>query len=356
LNRTVIVFFLLECCLSPPLLGANLLSTEEVVRGATDRIQEHRTTEVTLVLVDEFGSPIEGGTPVEIVQKEHEFLFGCNLFPLGQFGNEWLNDSYAYQWGTVFNYATLPFYWWQFEADGSSPHEDLIRSRIEWCQRYGFAMKGHPLAWNFLDPPWLPTNPSEAMALQMRRIGEVLEKYRSEIRYWDVVNEPTEFDRKDLPEGTRILTSAIHEMGVRNYLREAFRIAQKTAPECFHLVNDFVYQATYAEQIVSQLIDEASKPLYDGIGIQAHQHTGAWEPKKIWRSASSMLTFRKPIHFTETTFVSGERGWDLERNLPGFDWVTTPEDEARQARGGRAVLHDRLQPPLGRVHHLVGFD
>ncbi|MCA9424663.1 MAG: endo-1,4-beta-xylanase [Candidatus Omnitrophica bacterium] len=304
--------------------AANLLSSEEVIRGATDRIQKYRTTEVTLALVDNNGDPIPEGTPVEIEQVEHEFLFGCNLYPLGQFGDRWKNESYAHHWADLFNYATLPFYWW---AD----NPERNRERIAWCQRYGIEMKGHPLAWNYQDPVWLPDNPSGAMDLQMKRIDEVLSQFGEDIPYWDVVNEPTKFDREDLPEGRRILTRAIHEMGRTNYLRRAFETARKAKPDGYFLVNDFVYEASYAEEVVAQLVDDSSKPLYDGIGIQAHQHTGAWEPRKIWLICEQYAHFPKPIHFTETTFVSGDRGWDLEKNIPGFDWTTTPEGEARQA-------------------------
>lgn len=312
-------------------LAANLLSTDEIIRGATDRIRDYRTAEVSLILKDESGIPIPEGTPVEIEQIEHEFLFGCNLFPLGQFNDEQLNESYDKHWRGLFNYATLPFYWWEFNRDGSSKNPAVLRSRIDWCQKHGIPMKGHPLAWNYMDPPWLPNDTTEAMRLQMERIERVLKEHANEVRYWDVVNEATIFDREDLPEGPRILTRAIHEVGTRDYIRDAFRIANETAPGCFFLINDFVYEATYAEQVVAQLVDGASRPLYDGIGIQAHQHTGAWEPKKIWMICEQYAHFKKPIHFTETTFVSGDRGWDLEKNIPGYDWVSTPEGEARQA-------------------------
>ncbi len=312
-------------------MGANLLSTDEIIGDATERIREHRTTEVSLVLMDENGDPFPAGRPVEIEQVRHDFLFGCNLFPVGQFGNEDMNASYEKQWRDLFNFATLPFYWWEFNKDGPSKSPTIFKSRIDWCQLHGIPMKGHPLAWNYRDPPWLPKDPTEAMRLQMERIQKILKEYGDEIQYWDVVNEPTEFNREDLPEGPRTLTRAIHEMGLRIYIREAFRIANDTAPECFLVINDYVYSATYAEQVVAQLVDEGSEPLYDGIGIQAHQHTGAWEPLKIWYICEQFAHCKKPIHFTETTFVSGDRGWDLEKTIPGFNWTSTPEDEARQA-------------------------
>ena len=68
------------------------------------------------------------------------------------------------------------------------------------------------------------------------------------------------------------------------------------------------------------------------IGIQSHQHRGAWPVNKIWNVCELYAKFGRPIHFTETTFLSGEEGWELKRGKPDFKWETTPDGESRQAR------------------------
>jgi hypothetical protein len=64
--------------------------------------------------------------------------------------------------------------------------------------------------------------------------------------------------------------------------------------------------------------------LYDVIGIQSHMHGGYWGAQRAWEVCEQFSKFKKPLHFTETTVVSG----------PGSDkgWLTTPEGEENQAR------------------------
>ena len=43
--------------------------------------------------------------------------------------------------------------------------------------------------------------------------------------------------------------------------------------------------------------------------------------------------YGKPLHFTETTFISGELGWDRQtyrrKTDPKWEWATTPEGDGR---------------------------
>jgi hypothetical protein len=70
-------------------------------------------------------------------------------------------------------------------------------------------------------------------------------------------------------------------------------------------------------------VDETGKAMYDVIGIQSHMHGGYWGAARAWDSCERFVKFGKPLHFTETTVVSGPKA--------GQEWVTTPEGEKRQA-------------------------
>ena len=52
-----------------------------------------------------------------------------------------------------------------------------------------------------------------------------------------------------------------------------------------------------------------------------------WPTRKIWEVCQRFSRFGVPLHFTETTILSGKRGW--QRPQP---WDSTPEGEAFQAR------------------------
>jgi hypothetical protein len=75
--------------------------------------------------------------------------------------------------------------------------------------------------------------------------------------------------------------------------------------------------------VISKLVDDSGQPLYNVIGIQSHMHGGYWGAQKAWEVCERFAKFGKPLHFTETTVVSGPR------NSSG--WNTTPDGEKRQA-------------------------
>ena len=150
---------------------------------------------------------------------------------------------------------------------------------------------------------------------------------------WDVVNEATHYGRPGPRERAPILTKAIRDMGVGPYLRKAFASARKGNPDTTLLINDYRTDMGYAAKVLDELTDDANKPLYDVIGIQSHQHGGAWPTKQIWEVCERFAKYGKPLHFTETTFVSGKPGWELKKRSkdPNFKWESTPEGEKRQA-------------------------
>jgi endo-1,4-beta-xylanase len=58
-------------------------------------------------------------------------------------------------------------------------------------------------------------------------------------------------------------------------------------------------------------------------------HRGAWSNTKIWTICQDYAKFGVPLHFTETTLLSGANGWNLTAN--GKSWPSTVEGEKRQA-------------------------
>jgi hypothetical protein len=50
----------------------------------------------------------------------------------------------------------------------------------------------------------------------------------------------------------------------------------------------------------------------------------------VWDVCERFARFGVPLHFTETTIISGRRGWELTRKIK--EWPSTEEGEAFQAR------------------------
>jgi len=307
------------------------LSDEEILGQADARIEQCRKGDITLRLIGPAGEPIPTGRQVRIEQTGHAFLFGCNIFKLGRCKTPEDNAAYERQFAELLNYATLPFYWWSYEKEQGKPDYANTDRIIRWCREHKVTTKGHPLAWNYVDPKWLPGDPAAVMELQLKRIGECVRRFADGISFWDVVNEATQYDRQEVLKQAPKLSEAIRRIGVGEYVRSAFAAARKANPNATLIINDYRVDEDYARKVIDELVDKADKPLYDVIGIQSHQHGGAWPVRKVWDVCERYARYGKPLHFTETTFLSGELGWELPRSRPGFKWVSTPNGEKRQA-------------------------
>jgi len=309
-------------------------SRDRILGRADARIDRHRKGNAVLRVSGPDDKPLAGGLAVEIEQKRHKFLFGCNIFKL--YKCRTANDNAAYEkyFDELLNFATLPFYWWSYERQQGKPDDERTDQVVRWCKDHNFTTKGHPLAWNYVDPRWLADDPQAAMKAQLRRIGRCVRRFKNDIDIWDVVNEATHYDREHVKKQAPILTEAISKMGVDNYIREAFEVARKANPGATLLINDYKTDRDYEEKVISELLDKRGKPLYDVVGIQSHMHGGRWTAQKTWDVCERFAKFGKPLHFTEATLVSGEQGWDLpkKRRDPNFRWVSTDQGEQRQAR------------------------
>jgi endo-1,4-beta-xylanase len=315
----LLLFFLTLAFTSP--VSSQELSAVEIIEQAPERIRQHRTAELVVNVVDGKAQPVDGAR-VEVRQTRHKFLFGCNIFGWGQ-PNEEDKAQYRDQFAALLNFATLPFYWGGFERQKGQPRYAEIDLVAAWCREHGITTKGHPLVWNHAagTPRWLPDDPEEVVALSEARVEEIVSRYKGRNDIWDVVNEATDPFRAG-PDFTGPMTEAWKAAGQIPFATKAFHIAREANPEATLLINDYRTDPAY-ERVIEQLVDEEGKPLYDVIGIQSHMHGGAWPTERIWEVCERFSRFGVPLHFTETTIVSGPRTED--------GWETTPEGEQKQA-------------------------
>jgi GH35 family endo-1,4-beta-xylanase/type 1 glutamine amidotransferase len=303
-----------------PLAGVSddVLLLEE----APARIERHRRGPLTIRVVDDAGHPVSGAR-VTLRQRRHEFLFGCNIFMHGRFNGPADEETYRTRFADLFNFATLPFYWGAYEPVRSEPEHDSREAVARWCRERGIETKGHPLVWNHPSsvPPWLPAESAAIRELSEARTRDCVARFRGLIDRWDVVNEAV--DPWRFGEGNR-MTAAMQELGVVDWTVRSFLAAREANPGAFLLINDYRADAEY-EKLIETLVHEG-KPVYDAIGIQSHMHDGAWSPSRTWEACDRLARFGAPLHFTETTIVSGPRS-------AGRRWEpSTPEGEAVQAR------------------------
>jgi endo-1,4-beta-xylanase len=325
-------------------------SDPAVVRRIDAGIEANRMGWATLRFVDEAGKPASNVT-VSIEQTRHQFLFGVNLFMLGEFPTAEENRKYEEMLASLFNYATAPFYWKALEPEPGKvrftkdspkvyrrPPPDLA---VEFAERTGIVLKGHPLVWDSIKwayPEWSPKDPVEQDRLLRRRIEQIAARYRDRFHVWDVVNEV--FNRK----------YALSHPMPEDFVYRSFQTAAKAFPV------DAQLTLNEANSVWTDFQDETS-PFYlliqnlrlrgarvDTIGMQMHFfNEDGWKrtlagqtmrPSEYFRVLDRYADFRLPIHITEITIPSlpaGEQGEaaqaEMARNLYRL-WFSHPAVEA----------------------------
>ena len=307
-------------------------------------IESHRTASATLTISGPDGAPL-AGQDVGIEQTRHEFLFGTAAFDLvpftsGQYEGQDQESAgqRAEKLAALFNAATLPFYWARFEPRRGSPMTEQLKNAARWCLDHGLSLKGHPLCWHTLTADWLLSMDNPAiLRAQTARIQRDVADFRGLIDMWDVINEAVimpVFEKYD-----NGITRLCRQMGRLPLIRAVFDAARAENPSATLLINDFDISPAYDILVESCL--EAGIQI-DAIGIQSHMHQGYWGVEKTLRVLDPFTRFNLPIHFTETTLLSGKLMPPEIVDLNDYqikDWPTTPEGEERQAE--EAVQHYR---------------
>ncbi|MCS6831162.1 MAG: endo-1,4-beta-xylanase [Armatimonadota bacterium] len=292
------------------------MNAQDLLATADSRIEKVRKADATIRVVDRQGKPVTAAQ-IEVQQTRHAFLFGCNIFPLFNYQGE-QHEKYASQFAALLNYATLAFYWGAYEPERGRKGRELQERIARWCQQRGIATKGHPLVWHEVFPRWAPNEVDEVKPLLRERVKEIVSQFKGLIDRWDVVNEATVSTRFNNGVGNWAKRD-----GAAAMVTECLQWAREANPKATLLYNDYNISPAF-EQLVEELIRR--KAPFDAIGIQSHMHGGEWPLERAWQVCETYSRFGKPLHFTETTVLSGEHGY--ERPLP---WPTTPEGEARQA-------------------------
>lgn len=289
-------------------------------------IQENRTAEITLEVVAEDGRPLSN-QPVEVEQTRHRFLFGCNAYRLFRIEDPELQQAYEERFADLLNFATFPFYWGSYEPEPGEPQTDSRHEMARWCRSHHIRPKGHPLCWHEVPAPWLEDAPVDEVAdRQMQRIEREVSEFAGEIDTWDVLNEgvvmPTE-KWSGTPVGR-----LCGEIGAVELIKRCFERARAANPDATLLLNDYIVTEKYAD-LIERCLDAGVE--IDVIGIQSHQHAGYWGAEKAWEVCERFAGFDLPLHFTETTLLSGHLKTDDDWKNRDEDWPSTPEGEARQA-------------------------
>lgn len=259
---------------------------EAVVVAATGpAIDRHRKAPAVIQVVDGQGRPMPA-TRVRVVQKSHEFLFGCNIYGFDRGRSPEEVAAYKERFAGLFNYATLGFYWRSYEPRRGEPRYEATDKVVAWCQERGIRMKGHPILWGNRSgvPTWSQGQP--APDLQRQRVFDILGRYQGRIGFHEVVNEPS------------------HELDVP--IDGPYRWAREADPKAYLIINDYQVLGDGAPAFF-RLLQKANADgvPYEGIGIQAHEPRMTRFPlERVQAVLDRYATLGKELHITEFTPTS----------------------------------------------------
>ena len=313
---------------------------------ASDPSLRHRTVEGTVTVLGSDGTPL-AGAEVTVAQRRHAFglgNIGFDLIPLANgetsldptevetFGGASVDqlEHLADLWLGVFNTATLPFYWGRFEPVRGRPDTERLRRTAQWFADRGVSVKGHPLVWHTVTAPWLVDLPvREVEQVQRERIRRDVAGFAGLIDTWDAINEAVimpVFDKE-----ANGITRLCWDIGRIATVRLAFDEARAANPSATLLLNDFDMSTAY-ECLIEGVL--AAGIQVDVLGLQSHMHQGYWGEEKTLAVLDRFSRYGLPIHFTESTLLSGDLMPPEIEDLNDYqvtDWPSTPEGEARQA-------------------------
>ena len=322
---------------------------------------------------------------VKVEQISHEFIFGAHIFNFDQLGSDEANKKYKELYGTLFNSATIPFYWQAFEPEEgklrfeaeykdsaefwnnvAEPKNEAHWRRpatdpiVEFCEEKGIRLHGHTLIWGsprWQYPRWLLAKLPKKYLVQMltdtrcgtnimsktaeeiaemipefadelnsqmeKRIRTIAEHYGERLQSWDIVNEST----TDFREGRHIPNSkickSIYGLMPGDYTYNSFRIAQEVFPKSVKLnINDYILDQCYPDQ-VNDLTQRGCK--IDIMGAQAHM----FDPQTCLDIADGKSDFHSPNEERETLKRLSQAGLPL--HLSEITITAPNNDERGQA-------------------------
>jgi len=288
-------------------------------------IDKNRKAEATVML-----KGVPAGTEVKVEQLTHDFFFGANIFNFNQLGTRARNDRYKELFGTLFNSATVPFYWKTFEMQPNRlrfreeywdtedywNNVDSPKTQPHWrrpapdpivayLERRDVRIHGHNMIWGntrWQRPDWLfdqlCPETEKAAILQLgglkafaklspakmaeiapqyakilkaqfqKRVIGLADHYGGRIQSWDVVNESAHDYHGEVVTGDAYYNHSVYEVMPGDYIYNAFKTAAAHLPDKVKInINDYANDLNYANQ-VKDLIAHGCK--IDIMGSQMH--------------------------------------------------------------------------------------
>jgi endo-1,4-beta-xylanase len=278
---------------------------DRYIAMANAGIEQYRKTEAVIVFHDESGKAL-AGTPVQIRQLRHDFLFGGIIFDLVWSNVKHDEKKWKERFAGLFNYGILLFNWSGYEPTSGALARNYFRPLVNWCLKEGITVMGHTLVWtnHYGVPGWVKAYPPEkSEKLLLARVKREINDFKGSINYWIVVNESIHCRTWENTAKPDYSWESISD--VADYVDKALHAARSANPQAHLILNDFGQIARKNERdrfcdLVAELKRRGS-PL-DGLGLQAHEPKDEWfAPEKVRATLDRLAAFGYALHITEFT-------------------------------------------------------
>jgi endo-1,4-beta-xylanase len=246
--------------------------------AADERIQEYRTTDVTVRVENDDEETVEGAD-VEVSMQRHAFGFGTAVNAQHLVEETEAGDEYRTHLTDLFNKAVLEnHHKWGFWEDDDD--RELAETATKWLLARGLEMRGHTCIWQRRDQGAIPDDVVEAMDDEDRQtirqrtrehIVDIVGYYGEMTAFteWDVLNEQVDFH-----EMTDVLDPGISHTESPSIV-DWFRLAKNADSDAQLYINEYdilvgddADQRDQFDAVVAHLLDHGA-PL-EGIGAQGH--------------------------------------------------------------------------------------
>lgn len=365
-------------------------------------IRENRMAEAAVRLPS-----VKPGTEVKVEQLDHAFLFGAHIFNFDQLGADDLNRKYKEMFGTLFNSATIAFYWKAFEPEPGKPRylaseQDTAaywnalkepwkefhwrrpspEKIIEFCESKGLAMHGHPLIWGntgWNHPSWVSKDPDKREEMERlfeKRVREICGYYKGRIPSWDIVNESVD----PVPGKPR------YGVMPEDYTFKVFKWAEEGFPASVRFnindswrgvyppfIRDLIARGAKIDVVGLQMHLFGSQPVLDlAAGKKINHNNTSWAPADVIRYLEELDTLGRPIHLSEITIPApGEdaranamqaeltrdmyRLWFSWPSIYRITWWNTVDDCGARGEPLKSGIFTRQMEPKPVFHTLNGL-
>ena len=178
---------------------------------------------------------------------------------------------------------------------------------IEYGRKHNIKINGHTLIWHSQLPAFAHTinNVDSFRTFFTDHINTIASRYDGKIISWDVVNEA-------LDEDGSLRQSIFRQKLGDNYIVEAFRLAQKAAPNTELYYNDYNIEQPKKRAGAIALIKKIQNAgvRIDGIGIQGHWKASAIPLNDIEESIEQFSALGIKVMITELDLGVLPNPWD----------------------------------------------